>query len=48
MLASAVAVDPPGALAVAHPAAAQADKPSIHVAPTSVGTGYGLGAVGTW
>lgn len=29
-------------------AAANADKPTIHVSPTSVGTGYGLGAVGTW
>jgi outer membrane autotransporter protein len=29
-------------------AAAQAEKPSIHVSPTSVGSGYGLGAVGTW
>ncbi len=28
--------------------AAKADKPTIHVSPTSVGTGYGLGAVGTW
>lgn len=28
--------------------AAQIDKPTIHVSPTSVGTGYGLGAVGTW
>ena len=29
-------------------AKAEKPKPTIHVAPTSVGTGYGLGAVGTW
>lgn len=27
---------------------AKDDKPSIRVSPTRVGTGYGLGAVGTW
>lgn len=28
--------------------AAKNDSPTIHVSPTSVGSGYGLGAVGTW
>lgn len=28
--------------------AAKLEKPTIHISPTSVGTGYGLGAVGTW
>ncbi len=29
-------------------AAAKADKPSIHISPAQVGSGYGLGAVGSW
>lgn len=28
--------------------AAKNDKPILHVSPTRVGSGYGLGAVGTW
>ncbi len=28
--------------------AAKADKPTLQVSPTRVGSGYGLGAVGTW
>jgi hypothetical protein len=30
------------------PVAAHADKPTIQVSPASVGSGYGIGAVGTW
>ncbi|HEX8792805.1 MAG TPA: hypothetical protein VF765_17790 [Polyangiaceae bacterium] len=29
-------------------AKAEAPKPTIHISPASVGSGYGLGAVGTW